>query len=180
MKSISAFCILIAAVLTAAGTTRAQTSDSAIQALLDEVRQLRLAVERSAVLAPKIQMTLQRMQLQQDSVSRASRQLEDLREQLAKSAAEEADVAFHIKDVEARAAQEQDSARRKAMEDEVKLTKSRLEEKTDQQKMNDAQQRARESELAGRLQTEQAKLNELNDRLDTLERMLEPPQPKNP
>ena len=66
------------------------------------------------------------------------------------------------------------------MEDEVKLTKSRLEEKTDQQKMNDAQQRARESELAGRLQTEQAKLNELNDRLDTLERMLEPPQPKNP
>ena len=66
------------------------------------------------------------------------------------------------------------------MEDEVKSTKSRLEEKTDQQKMNDAQQRARESELAGRLQTEQAKLNELNDRLDTLERMLEPPQPKNP
>src|SRR5438046_2073425 len=99
MKSVSAFCILIAAVLTAAGTTRAQTSDSAIQALLDEVRQLRLVVERSAVLAPKIQMTLQRIQLQQDSVSRASRQL-DLRGQLAKSAAEEADVAFHIKNLE--------------------------------------------------------------------------------
>ena len=98
MKSISAFCILIAAVLTAAGTTHAQTSDSAIQALLDEVRQLRLAVERSAVMAPKIQMTLQRMQLQQDSVSRASRQLEDLHGLLAKSAAEEADLAFHIMD----------------------------------------------------------------------------------
>ena len=52
-----------------------------------------------------------------------------------------------------RAAQEQDSARRKAMEDEVKSTKSRLEEKTDLQRMNDAQQRARESELASRLQT---------------------------
>jgi hypothetical protein len=39
------------------------------------------------------------------------------------------------------------------MEDEVKSTKSRLEEKTDLQRMNDAQQRARESELASRLQT---------------------------
>ena len=38
------------------------------------------------------------------------------------------------------------------MEDEVKSTKSRLEEKTDLQRMNDAQ-RARESELASRLQT---------------------------
>jgi hypothetical protein len=176
MKSISAFCILIATVLTTAGTTQAQTSDSTMQALLAEVRQLRLALERSAVVAPRIQVTLQRMQLQQDSVSRASRQLEDLRDQLAKSAAVEADMAVHIKDVEARSAQEQDSARRKAMEDEVKQFKSRLEQKTDQQTMNDAQQRARESELVGRLQTEQAKLNELNDRLNTLERMLEPPR----
>src|SRR5258706_418334 len=98
MKSISAFCILIAAVLTAAGTTHAQTSDSAIQALLDEVRQLRLAVERSAVMTTKIQTPLPRIQLKQDSVSRAPRQLEDLRDQLAKSAAEEADLAFHIMD----------------------------------------------------------------------------------
>src|SRR5207245_10870136 len=121
MKSISAFCILIAAVLTAAGTTHAQTSDSAIQALLDEVRQLRLAVERSAVMAPKIQMTLQRMQLQQDSVSRASRQLEDLREQLAKSAAEEAGVALYLSDVQAGAAMEQDTGHRRSRGRELKI-----------------------------------------------------------
>ena len=55
------------------------------------------------------------------------------------------------------------------MEDEVKSTKSRLEEKIDQQRINDAQKRARESKLTGRLQTELAKLKERNDRLDTLE-----------
>ena len=66
----------------------AQTSsDGTIQALLAEVRQLRLALERSAVVAPRIQITLHRMQIQQNSVFRASRELENVRDLLAKSAA---------------------------------------------------------------------------------------------
>ena len=48
---------------------------------------------------------------------------------MAKSVAEEANMAAHIKDVELRAAQEQDAARRKAMEEELKAMKQ---QKTDQ------------------------------------------------
>jgi hypothetical protein len=44
----------------------------------------------------------------------------------------------------------------------------------EQNRIRDAQLRARESEIAGRVQTEQAKLDELNHRLSGLERMLEP------
>jgi SMC interacting uncharacterized protein involved in chromosome segregation len=161
----------------ATGTAFAQTAtDNTIYTLLTEVRQLRLALERSALLAPKIQVTLQRMQLQQDAVSRVSRQLEDVRDQIAKAAAEEANLASHAKGLEERIAQEQEPVRRKQMEEEVKHLKQRL-GKSEQQSMNEGQQRARESELAGRLQTEQAKMNELNERLTALERLLEAPQP---
>ena len=158
------------------------SSENTIYALLSEVRQLRLALEKSALVAPKIQVTLQRMPLQQESVARVSRQLEDVRDQLAKSANEEAAATGQLKDAEARAAQEQDPAKRKQAEDEIKAFKSMLDHKLTQQRTNDAHQRSRESELAGRLQFEQAKLNELNDRITALERMLEPapPQPKQP
>jgi hypothetical protein len=156
---------------------QAQTSSEAtIQALLAEVRQLRLALERSAVMAPKIQVTLQRMQIQQDSVSRASRELEDLRAHLSKSAAEDASLSARIKDAELSAAREQDPGRRRESEADANAMKSLIE----QQRIRDSQLRARESEMAGRLQTEQAKLDELNNRLNTLEQMLEAPQPKQP
>jgi hypothetical protein len=156
---------------------RAQTSsDQTIQALLAEVRQLRLTLERSAVIAPRIQVTLQRMQIQQDSVSRASRELEDLRAHLSKSAAEETRLSAQIKEAELNAAREQDPGRRRELETDVNAMKSLVE----QQRIGDSQVRARESEIAGRLQTEQAKLDELNNRLNTLEQMLEAPQPKQP
>jgi hypothetical protein len=158
-----------------ASAALAQTSSEAtIQALLAEVRQLRLALERSAVLAPRIQVTLQRMQIQQDSVSRASRELEDVRAILSKSAAEEANLSVRIKDAELNAAREQDPGRRKELEADVSAMKSLIE----QQRARDSQALARVSEMAGRLQSEQARLDELNNHLNTMERMLEPPQPR--
>ena len=172
-RLLAALLFIIPAMLGAQAQT---SSEATIQALLAEVRQLRLALERSAVVAPRIQVTLQRMQLQQDSVSRASRELEDLRAHMAKSAAEESGMSVQIKDTELSAAREQDPVRRKELEADVNAMKSLIE----QQRIRDSQLRARENEMAGRLQTEQARLDELNNRLNTLEQMLEPPQPKQP
>lgn len=155
----------------------AQSSpDATMQALLAEVRQLRLALERSAVVAPKIQMTLQRLQIQQDSVSRASRELDATRSQIAKFAEEQSGIAGEIKQGEQIIAQEQDPIRRKDIEGRVMAMKSVL----DQQTMKTSELRGREVELSGRLRAEQAKLDELNDRLNVLERQLESPQPKQP
>lgn len=176
MKTVRLALCILAAFHATSGVTFAQTSDSTIQALLAEVRQLRLALERSAVVAPKIQVTLQRIQLQQDHVSRLSRQLDDFRDQQARSASEVANMTARIKEAEAHSLQEQDPARRKTLEDEIKMTKVHLQAQTEQQRMREVQLQARESELAGRLRTEQARLGELNDRLSVLERMLELPE----
>ena len=151
-------------------------NDATLQALLVEVRQLRLALERSAVLTPKIQMTLQRMQFQQEALGRVSRELESVRSQLSSTAGEEAKAGTFISDLENRILQEQDAARRKQLETELKIAKSA----TEQQSATATQLRAREAELAGRLATEQAKWDELNDRLNAIERALDAPPPKQP
>ena len=171
-------CALFASL--AVAQTNSTNSDPTIQALLAEVRQLRLALERSAVVAPKIQVTLQRIQLQQDQVSRLSRQLEDVRDRMAQAAFDNTRTAAEIKQVEARLAQELDPLHRKALEDEIRVVKARVELEREQQSAQEASQRARESELAGRLRTEQGKLDELNDRLTALEQVLETQQQPKP
>ena len=159
----------------------AQTSsEGTIQALLSEVRQLRLALERSAVVAPKIQLTLQRLQLQHDAVTRASRDLEGIRNQLSRMTGEERDLITHIKVMEASLVSEQDASKRKGLEDETKRVKLRLEELGVRSQQENLALRGRESELSSRMQTEQAKLDQLSDRLNALEQMLDAPQPKQP
>jgi hypothetical protein len=175
MKSSVALCFLATISISPGRAYGQQQSDATLQTLLNEVRQLRLALERSAVVAPKIQVTLQRMQLQQEQVTRLSRQLEDVRNQLAHSGAEAVDIGAQLKVDETRLASEQDATRRKQIEEETRMLKLRLEQVSERQSMQATQQQARESELAGRLQTEHNKLNELNDRLTGLERMLDGP-----
>jgi hypothetical protein len=148
--------------------------DTTMQALLTEVRQLRLALEKSNAVLPRIQVTLQRMQLQQDAVSRASRELDEARALVSKSAAEQEGMSGHARAMESLAGQEQDAARRKELEREAAASKSMV----DQQRPALLELQARESEKAGRLQTEQARLNELNDQLNVLERTLDIPQTK--
>ena len=67
-----------------AGSADATTDKATIQALLVEVRQLRLAMERSSSLVPRIQLAAQRLQAQQDRVDRLSRELRDFRYQMTK------------------------------------------------------------------------------------------------
>jgi chromosome segregation ATPase len=174
------FAVGLLSALPLALQAQTQSSDATIQALLAEVRQLRLALQQSAVVAPKIQVTLQRIQLQQDQVSRLSRQLEEVRGQIAHFSSEAANLSAEIKVVESRLLQEQDPTRRNALEAQLKDHTMRYERDVAQQKLQEAQHQQLETELTGRLHTEQGKLDELNGKLDALERTLEPPQPKQP
>ncbi|MBS1828861.1 MAG: hypothetical protein JST93_26395 [Acidobacteria bacterium] len=164
------------AVLCPAWAQAQSSSDALMQTLISEVRQLRLALERSTIVVPKIQMTLQRVQLQQDAVSRASRDLDAARNQLTRSADEQMHLSVEMKRAEAVVAQEQDPLRRKDFEGRVAALKTSL----DQMAATQAEQRVREGDLGVRLNYERAKLEELNDRLNTLERSLDSPQPKQP
>jgi hypothetical protein len=93
--------------------------------------------------------------------------LDQVREQIARSAQESNALVAAVTANEARLADErQKGAVRHDIEDEIKKARVVMEEQT----VSDKRQRVRESQLAGQLQAGQAKLRELNDRLDGLER----------
>jgi len=142
-----------------------------IETLLAEVHQLRLVMERSAQIAPRIQLAVERLKLQQEKVSRTAQQLEELRRDLDRMRSEQAKMRQRMQAMESQAGQAVDPGQRRDIEEVVKMSKLEAE----QIEKSLQQMQAREGELTGQLQTEQSRLTELNDRLDQIERALNVP-----
>ncbi len=141
-----------------------------LQELLSEVRQLRLALERASSMSFRLQITLQRLQWQQNQVNRVASELDSVRGSLGRAESEQAQLSAHLSDIETRLSQEQNPDRQKGLQEEQKGAKRILEQQT----RNAQDLRAREGELAASLQREQSKLNEVQGRLDALEKAAEP------
>jgi chromosome segregation ATPase len=148
----------------------AQAPDSAgLQAVVTEIHQLRLAVERAGAATPRIQITLQRLLSQEQKVARISGQLTEVRKQIAGS--EHNPFLAMLESMSTKIDQEQDASHKKAMEEQLRGLKIALEQQTRMVQ----QWRSEETELAGSLRLEQAKADELNDYLAALERSLDVP-----
>ncbi|HUE03363.1 MAG TPA: hypothetical protein VMR62_27620 [Bryobacteraceae bacterium] len=150
----------------------AQTSSpdaATMQALLSEVRQLRHMVERTVTLGPRIQILLQRAQFQDQKVARISQQLDEVRKQITAETARQNGVNDRLAKIEQDLSNEGDPERHKQLEDLRSTLKMVAGNGPDQQL------RAHESELSNSLEIEQGSLNELNEKLDALERQLEAP-----
>ncbi|HET9320880.1 MAG TPA: hypothetical protein VFO27_13930 [Bryobacteraceae bacterium] len=167
MKLVSVLLCLCFAARAQAPSPEPQT----LQTLLAEVRQLRLAIERSNQIGPRIQIAVERLKLQQEQVARIAGQLEDLRRGLDKSRSEQGKAQQRIQALDSQATQATDAVQRKNMEEVSKELKLEVE----QAEKSLQQMQAREGELASQLQTEQGKLAELNDHLDQVERALKLP-----
>ena len=144
-------------------------SGQIMQALLGEVRQLRLAIQRSNLNTYHAQVTLERLRLQQQRVDRLTEKLGEARKELAAMRRNMAELPEASKKLEAQLARESDANKRRELEGKQELFKSMIESAPE----DVARLQATESELSGQLQIEQVKLNELNDRLDTLQKELE-------
>ena len=153
-------------------TAGAQTSSSdpqTMQTLLAEVHQLRLALERSTQIAPRIQIAVERLKLQQEQVGRTTIQLDDLRRDIDRSRSDLPKLQQRLDGISAvESDQVADPGKRRDFEEMSKMLKLEIE----QTEKSLQQMQAREIELAGQLQTEQSRLTELNDRLDQIERAL--------
>jgi chromosome segregation ATPase len=162
--------VLLAALAAASAPAQTTSADNAtLQKLLDEVRQLRLTMEKSVTVGPRMQLILQRTQLQDARVARISQQLDEVRKQIAAETAQQTDATEKLAKIEQDISTETDAGRRAQLEDvhaHFKMVAA---------KGPDQQLRAREGELANSLQAEQATLNDLNGKLDALERQLEAP-----
>jgi predicted ribosome quality control (RQC) complex YloA/Tae2 family protein len=140
-----------------------------VKALLDEVRQLRQVLQRNSVATYRAQVTLERLKLQQAQVNELTRELAELRNRIKELERNAPMLAENLPEVERRVTSAATPDERSHAEAVFKTLKMEIEnEKQQQQSL-----REREPQLAARLQAEQAKLNELNESLDKLERELE-------
>ena len=154
--------------LLAVAAAHAQGNDDAtLKALLSEVRQLRLTLEKSISLAPRMQLLIERAKLQDQKVTRISQQLDEVRKHIAAETGRQTNAAERLAKAELELSSETNADRRKELEDLQAAMKVEAGRGADQQL------RAREGELASALQTEQAALDELNGKLDAIERQLE-------
>src|SRR5262245_28028448 len=162
---------LFAATTLAQDRTAAEPSSivQTLQTLLSEVRQLRLALERSNLLGPRIQIAVSRIQLQQEQVARLNGRVENSRRNIVDLQDKQAEVTDHGKRVEAQLMEVQDPHERKALEFGLQQNKSTLE----RLKVLEQQERSREAELASALVNEQSRLVELNDRMASIERPID-------
>jgi hypothetical protein len=140
-----------------------------LQALLTEVRQLRVALERSTTVLPRLQLAIARYQMQQERVDRLDRELRTFRAQLASDSSSKDRMTASIKQFEDQASQTPDPAARSHIEEAAKAMKAELEQQT----LREQSERTQEIEMSSLLKTEQGKLNDLSEQLNQLDRKMQ-------
>jgi hypothetical protein len=146
-----------------------------LQALLSEVRQLRLTLQRTNLSVFRAQIMIERLRMQQERVDRLARQLEENQNEFTGSALSQSQLTERSKELESQIKLEQDAGRRAQFEAQYKELKYIM----DQQTERETQLRARQAQLTVQLQAERTKLDQIDSRLEALERELEQPQPAN-
>ncbi len=134
------------------------TSEQSLQELVNEVRQLRATLQRINAAVYKGQVMLERLKLQQEQVTRISRELAEVRENVQELRAQQ----VRIKEVHARV--------QSGVEAGIKHPGevAGLKEELDQISYREQRLAMRETQLSADLEGERAKLNDLNDRLNAL------------
>ena len=163
--------LLLAAVLSlpAFCQTSPAPETQALQTLLNEVRELRLSIDRSTLLGARTQIALQRIQIQEARTARLSQGYESIHQQAEEITSHRARVAARAKETEDSVARLSDIHERQGAEETAKQLKGEVEALTG----TEQRIRAREAELAGQLQIEQGRLQELFSRVDEMERALD-------
>jgi chromosome segregation ATPase len=142
-----------------------------LQALLEEVRQLRLELRRANAVSQRLQVALARIRLQEARVESLTRSLQTARTRLVEVRETQSRVEDEIKEGEERISRETNADRQAMLEFQIKEMRNRLSISAREEE----QARNREASLNAELQTEQAKLSDLNNQLDNIMRQLETP-----
>ena len=167
---------LFALLLTSSLALAQESQETTLQTLLKEVHALRIAMEHSNQIAPKVQIALARMQVQEERVRNANRQLQDARNRIRRALRIKAGRKWTITWLNRRKpqqAQTVDPTTRKQMDLDIQASKAELAQLSKLEQQSQAQ----EAEANSQLLNEQAKWNEVNDLLTSIERMLAPVQP---
>ena len=147
-------------------------SNDVMSALLQEVHGLRLAMEQSAAIAPRVQLTLARLNIEEQRIAQLAGQFDRARQEVTNMTTSRARMAENLDEAEKLLQTTSDEHKRRELELQIRDLKQQV-------KMFNATEQAaqtRENEAAQALTTEQNRWNDLNARLDELERLLPPPR----
>jgi seryl-tRNA synthetase len=159
--------------LSARGATGRQAPSSGpdpIPALLAEVHALRLAMEQSAAVTPRVQLTLARLNIEEQRISQLAAQLDRARQDLTQARLQSQKWSEELAEVDKRLPTESDEKVRRGLEMEMADLKLQIKGHT----ALEEQLRMREGDAIQALNTEQSRWIDLNSRLDELERALGP------
>ena len=168
--------VMVAAVLTLSATGAVEAAGQAgqrpdpITALLAEVHALRVAMEQSATIGARVQLTLARLNIEEQRIAQLVTQLDQVRRESSATALEAQKLADQLAEL--------DKALQTATEEKVRKSyeyeQADVKRKLAAQSRLEQQHQTRENETARALSTEQARWVDLNARLDELERLLGP------
>src|SRR5262245_52627773 len=139
IKSISIICLLLLTVVVFASFGRSQTetnnnskaaqgdNEQTMRELVNEVRQLRLAIQRSNSSAYHSQVVIERMRSQQQTVDRLAERLRWARDETSRlkmyMPLQQAEIQNRLKEIEANLSETLDANTRRAREGELEITK---------------------------------------------------------
>jgi len=153
----------------------AQTgAPDALSALLVEVRQLRIAMERAATTTPQVQLLGARLSVQNERLARVERDHDATKRELEDVSATLAQMTRQIEEIDNAAAQETNPERQRGLAREQVDLKFQWTDLSARQ----LRLRARQSELATRFGSEELQWTELNRRLDEIERTINARTPR--
>ncbi len=165
---IAVFCFVAVGSIGAQSRKPASDEDqNVLKALLNEVHLLRLAIERNAANSNRSQILIERLRAQHEIVNNLSRELDSVRREIDELEAANKGTDEMFENVEKRF-----NAGTMAKEEYLDI-KQRVERNRDKEN----KLREREVFLSSQLTAERGRLEELNQRLDFLEREMGIPQP---
>jgi hypothetical protein len=148
----------------------APASNDIMTALLQEVRGLRMAMEHSAAVAPRVQLTLARLNIEEQRIAQLAAQFDRARQEVSIHTLTVRRLSGELEDAEKSLQATSDEQGRRAFEVGIIDLKRQLKSHT----ASEDAARTRENDAAQALTIEQNRWIDLNARLDELERLLAP------
>jgi len=149
--------------------TKTSTQDSPIETLVKEVRLLRTALERNNRYGVLLQLTVDRVRLQQQRVDQLSQRLENVQNELTIWTLNQPPLNEQLKQIEEQLESESDPSQIEKLKSDYRQTQGMLGQQTRRRQQLEEQ----ESQLKNDLQMEQQKLETVNERLIKLETDIE-------
>jgi len=163
--------VALAAMFSLGAAPQSKQSSDVLPALLAEVRALRIAMEQNATIAPRVQLALARLNIEEQRIAQLAMQLDRARQEVSASGLQLRKMSEELEQVERELQTTTDDKDRRALErGAIPDLKMRIKA----QATADQALRERENEALQALSTEQSRWQELNSRLDELERLLAP------